>query len=272
MRRWVGALALRAFGGLVVVWLVAPVLVVIPLALSGQRSFVFPPKSYSWQWFNELFDNPEWRDAMLTSLRIALLVVLASTILGTAAALGLQRSQMRGLAVVRGLLVAPMIVPVVITAVGVYAVFLPRHLLGTELGFVLAHTVLAFPYVVTNVYAGLLQFDPQLERAAHSLGANRIATFFTVTFPIIRPSVLAGFLFAFVISFDEVVIGLFLSDPFTITLPVQMYLSVSEDVDPTVAATASLMLVLTTALVVIGLFAASRAFKKLLNIEEAVER
>jgi putative spermidine/putrescine transport system permease protein len=252
MRRWAGPAVLRAFGGLVVIWLVAPVLVVIPLAFSGQRSFVFPPKSYSSQWFTELFDNPEWRDAMVTSVRIALLVVLASTILGTAAALGLQRSRLRGLAFVRGLLVAPMIVPVVITAVGVYAVFLPRHLLGTDLGFVLAHAALAIPFVLIAVSTSLAGVDRRLEDAAASLGAPPVTTFLTVTLPLIRPGLLAGAVFAFITSFDELVVALFLASPFKRTLPVQMYDSL-EQIDPTIAAASTVFLVATTLVMVLVL-------------------
>jgi putative spermidine/putrescine transport system permease protein len=252
MRGWLGPVALRAFGGLVVVWLVAPVLVVVPLAFAGQRSFVFPPKSYSSRWFSELVDNSEWRDAMVASVRIAVLVVLASTVLGTAAALGLDRSRLRGLAVVRGLLVAPMIVPVVITAVGVYAVFLPRHLLGTDLGFVLAHTALAIPFVVIAVSTSLAGVDRRLEAAAASLGATPVTTFLTVTLPLIRPGLLAGAVFAFIASFDELVVALFLASPFKRTVPVQMYDSL-EQIDPTIAAASTVFLVVTTLVMVLVL-------------------
>jgi putative spermidine/putrescine transport system permease protein len=259
-------IALGVLGAVIVFWLVAPALVVIPLSFTDKESFAFPPSGFSLEWFENFFEDDAWHGAAWQSLKIALLTAVVSTVLGSAAALGLTRARPAIRGALGAFFLAPMIIPLVVLAIGIYALFLDLRLVGTVHGFVLAHTVLAFPFVVTNVYAGLLQFDPELERAAHSLGANRFVTFFKVTLPIIRPSVLAGFLFAFVVSFDEVVVGLFLSDPFTTTLPVQMYLSVSEDVDPTVAATASLMLLLTTALVVIGLLAAGRAFRGLLNI------
>lgn len=247
-----GGIALRLFGALVAVWLIAPVLVVIPLAFAGQKSFVFPPTSYSAQWFDELLNNPEWRDAMLTSVRIAFLVVVVSTVLGTAAALGLQRSGLRGLAIARGALIAPMIVPVVITAVGVYAVFLPRDLLGTDLGFILAHTVLALPFVVVAVSTSLADMDRRLEDAAASLGARPTVSFFTVTLPLILPGMMAGAVFAFIASFDELVVSLFIASPLKRTLPVQMYDSL-EQIDPTIAAASVVFLVVTSAVMLMML-------------------
>ena len=248
MSRWL----LRGFAAIVVVWLIAPVLVVVPLAFAGRQSFVFPPESYSWQWFEELFSDAEWRDALLTSVRIALLVVVVSSVLGTAAALALQRSRLPGLAIVRALLIAPLIVPVVITAVGVYAVFLPRDLLGTDLGFLLAHTVLALPFVVVAVSTSLAGFDRRLEDAAASLGASPLSAFFTVTLPLIRPGLLAGAVFAFVSSFDELVVSLFVASPLKRTLPVQMYDSL-EQVNPTIAAASTVFLLLTTTVVLLML-------------------
>jgi putative spermidine/putrescine transport system permease protein len=246
-------LVLRAFCVLVAVWLMAPVLIVVPLAFAGAKSFVFPPESWSLQWFDELVTDSDWRDALLTSARVALLTVVVAAVLGTAAALGLQRARIPGASVIRGLLVAPMVVPVVITAVGVYAVFLPRDLLGTDLGFVLAHSVLAVPFVLVAVSTSLAGVDRRLEQAAASLGASPATTFFTATLPLIRPGLLAGSVFAFIASFDELVVSLFLASPLKSTLPVQMYESL-EEVNPTIAAASTLFLVVTTAVMCLALF------------------
>lgn len=253
MRSLLSRVALRVFAVLVAVWLLAPVLVVVPLAFAGTKSFVFPPETWSTQWFDELVTDPEWRDALLTSLRVAGFTVVLSAVLGTAAALGLQRSRLRGLVVLRGLLVAPMVVPVVITAVGIYAVFLPRKLLGTDLGFVLAHTALAMPFVVIAVTTSLTALDRRLEDAAASLGASPVTTFFTVTLPLIRPGLLAGSVFAFIASFDELVVSLFLASPVKNTLPVQMYDSL-EQINPTIAAASTFFLAVTTAVLCLALF------------------
>lgn len=244
-RASLGDWGVRIFCVLVVVWLIAPVLVVVPLGFAGQKSFVFPPSSYSGQWYQELFEDPQWRDALFASVRIALIVVVVSAVAGTAAALGLQRSRLPGLGLMRAVIVAPMVVPLVITAVGVYAVFLPRALIGTELGFVVAHTVLALPFVVVAVSTSLASLDRRLEDAAASLGAAPVTTFFTVTLPHIKPGLMAGSVFAFIASFDELVVSLFLASPLKRTLPVQMYESL-EEVNPTIAAASTLFLLVTT--------------------------
>jgi putative spermidine/putrescine transport system permease protein len=247
-RRRVGltGLAQRAFAVLVALWLVVPIATVIPISLAGEASFLFPPKSYGTRWYENLLTDPAWRDALLTSLRIAAYVVGASVILGTACALALDRSRLRAKLAIRGLVLAPLVVPIVALGVGIYATFLPWHLIGTDLGFVLGHTVLALPYVVVSVSTSLAGFDRNLEQAAASLGASPVTAFFTVTLPHLIPGVMAGAVFAFIVSFDELVIALFLITPFKTTLPVEMYQSL-ERIDPTIAAASTLLLALTSA-------------------------
>lgn len=248
----IGGILLRAFAGLMVIWLLAPILVVIPLSFTGKQSFEFPPTTWSTEWYHQLFTAPEWIESLTHSVVIALLVVLLAGIIGTACAFGLDRGVIPGKGLVRGLVLSPLIVPIVIVAVGVYAVFLPWHLAGHELGFVLAHTALAIPFVVISVSTSLAGFDRRLEQAAASLGSSPWSTFLRVTLPAIAPGIFAGAVLAFITSFDEVVTALFLSTPTMKTLPVQMFNTINS-VDPTIAAASTLVLAGTTAIVLLVL-------------------
>jgi putative spermidine/putrescine transport system permease protein len=244
VRAW--RLLLGAFCALVALWLVAPSLIVIPLSLTDKPSFAFPPTGWSTRWYSNFFDDPSWVSALLSSVKVGLLVAIVATVAGTATAVALTRSKFRGQQAVRALVLAPMIVPVIVVAIGLYALFLKAQLLGTTFGFVTAHSVLALPFVVIPVTASLQGFDRRLENAAAICGAGRWATFRQVTLPLVAPGVVSGALFAFVTSFDEVVMALFIQSPYLQTLPVKMYSSVTRDTDPTIAAAATLILAFTT--------------------------
>lgn len=237
---------LAAYSTLVGLFILVPTLVVVPLSFSSVRSLRFPPPGWSTKWYEEFFTSTEWRDAALTSLKIAGVVTVLATALGTMAAVALVNSRRRWTSLARTFLVAPMIVPGVVIAVGMYYVFLRWQLTETFLGFVLAHTVLAIPIVVITVGASLQSFDMQLVRASQSLGAGPLATFRTVTLPLILPGVLAGGLFAFLTSFDESIVALFMSGPEMRTLPIQIFQSVTSSLDPTIAAASTILLGLTT--------------------------
>ncbi|MGW9021453.1 ABC transporter permease [Leucobacter chromiiresistens] len=242
---------LWAFSVLVAFWLIAPTLVVIPLSFTGKASFAFPPETWSLQWYESFFSNRAWTSALTNSLLVGLLVALLATVLGLLAALGLRAlTSKRMSTTLRIGLLAPMVVPGIVVAIGIYAVFLKLGLVGTVIGFVLAHTVLALPFTVIAITAGFAGFDDRLELAALSLGASRLKTFLTVTLPNIVPGIVSGALFAFVTSFDEVVLSLFIKSPYLNTLPVLMYASVTRDTDPTLAAAATVILVFTTVLVI----------------------
>lgn len=244
---------------LVSIWLVAPSLIVIPLSFTDKASLVFPPTGWSMRWYESFFTNPEWTRALGNSLLIGLLVAALATLLGLLAALGLRR--MANKKIIAGLtfgLLSPMVVPGIVVAIGLYAVFLKLGLVGTLLGFVLAHTVLAIPFTVVAITAGFAGFDSRLEQAAMSLGANRFTTFVRVTLPNIVPGMISGALFAFVTSFDEVMLSLFIKSPHLNTLPVLMYSSVTRDTDPTLAAAATVILLITTLIVVLGLTLSGR--------------
>ncbi|MFN8204837.1 MAG: ABC transporter permease [Solirubrobacteraceae bacterium] len=253
----VARIVLIGFAALVALWLVVPTLIVIPMSFTGASTFQFPPKSWSTQWYANLFEDPTWSSALVSSVVIASLSALAATVLGTAAALGM-RQRFPGRSVLTPFLLAPMVVPVVIIAIAIYAVFLPWGLTGTIPGFVAAHCALGLPFVFVTVGAGLERLDPQLSSAAASLGASPSRTFRSVTLPLIAPSMLSGALFAFMASFDEVVVSIFLVTPARRTLPVEMYTSVTRDIDPTVAAAAAVIFVATTILLSVGVVLQAR--------------
>ncbi|OFJ54469.1 ABC transporter permease [Mycolicibacterium grossiae] len=258
MTRRLWRTVLGLFCAVVAAWLVAPSLVVIPLSFTDRPSFTFPPTGFSTQWYVNFFTDPSWLWSLEASIRVGLLVAVVATVCGTAAAVAFSRTRFFGDQGLRALLLSPMIVPVIVVAIGIYAIYLRLNLLGTTTGFVVAHSVLALPFVIIPVSASLQGFDRRLEDAAAICGANRWTTFRTITLPQVAPGVLSGALFAFATSFDEVVLSLFIQSPYLQTLPVRMYASVTRDTDPTIAAAATVILALTTALTILASVVAIR--------------
>lgn len=242
--------------------LILPILVVIPISFTSERNFSFPPAGFSLQWYENFLTSPQWLSSLWASLQVGLISAMIATIIGTLAAIALARSAPSLSGMLGGLFMAPMIVPGVIFAVAIYAVFLSWGLVGTPLGFVAAHTVLAIPFVVTTVSASLSGYNRGLTTAALSLGASPAHAFFRVTLPLILPGVASGFLLAFVTSFDESVIALFLQTPSFMTLPATMYDAIVTDVDPTVAAASTLIIVTTTTVIVVGQVLSARSTPK----------
>jgi putative spermidine/putrescine transport system permease protein len=242
------AMGLKVFAGAMMVFLVAPVLVVLPLSFTSGQLLVFPLPGWSTQWYREFFTNPIWTSALANSLAIGAVVTPLATALGTAAAVGLHGARSRWTGPILALLITPLAVPVVIVAVATFYFFAGLRMVGTFHGLVLAHTVLALPFVVVTVSATLQGFDPNLARAAASLGAAPLRAFRTVTLPIIAPGVISGALFAFVTSFDELVVAIFLSSPQLRTLPRQIFSGVSENISPTITAAAVVLLLVSVAL------------------------
>lgn len=251
-------LLLGLFCLLIAVWLLAPTLVIIPISFNEKKSLAFPPSGFSWQWYENFFSNPEWSRSFFNSVKVAALVAVLATVLGTLAAFGLDRMKSGASGVLRALLITPMVIPGVVLAIGIYAVYLDTRLVGTVTGFVLAHTMLAVPFVLIAVTASLEVFDKRLETAAASLGASRLTTFRTITLPLIAPGLLSGLLFAFVTSFDEIIVALFITSPYLKTLPVQIYTSITRDADPTVAAVGTILFLATTLLIAAGLILGAR--------------
>ncbi|MEV5503442.1 ABC transporter permease [Nonomuraea fuscirosea] len=235
---------LKIVSVLIGLFLTVPTLVVIPMSFSASKTFRFPPEGWSLEWYERLFTAPEWSTSIVNSLQVGLLTTLLATTLGTAAALGLQRLGPRARGLATGLLLSPIIIPHILIALVIFSAFLRLGLSGTLTGIALAHTAMALPFVVIAVTARLQGMDPALQKAGGSLGANPFSVFRKITLPLALPGVLSGAVLAFISSFDEVVIALFLQSPSALTLPVQMFNSVTVQIDPTISAASSLMVVL----------------------------
>lgn len=244
-------LLMGALGALTVFYLLAPTLVIIPMSFTGAQILSFPPEGFSLQWYTRMFTDRQWSTAMLNSVEVGVLAAILATVLGTTAALGLTRGRFRGLAVVNALVLSPLIVPVVIIAIGMFSLFVQWQISGSLVGLVLAHSALAIPFVIVNVGASLRTMDRNLELAAANLGADPRRTFMRITLPMILPGVLAGAIFAFITSWDEVVVAIFLTSARFRTLPVEMWQQVRQVVDPTVAAVSTTLLVVTTVLLLL---------------------
>lgn len=244
----------------VAIFLLAPIVVVIPMSFSPSEFLEFPPSSFSLRWYQSLVNSAEWTGAAIISLKAAVLTVLVATPLGLAAAYGLQYSEMGIAKLIRSALIIPLIVPVIIVAIGVFYLFARLNLVNTLTGLVLAHSVLALPFVIVVVSAGLQRFDLNQELVARSLGASRLKAFMTVTLPQIRPSVMSAALFAFITSFDEVVVALFVSRGPSSTLTRKMFTSLRDQVSPAIAAI-STILILITFLLALAALASARSDK-----------
>lgn len=227
---------------IILLFLVFPVFVVVPVSFSSAKYLQFPPPGWSLQWYQNYLDRPGWVPATFLSIRVAIVVSILATVLGTAASLALVRGKFPGKSAINSFMVSPLVVPAIIVAIGIYFFYAQVRLVGNELGLILAHTALAFPFVVTNVSATLQGFDERLEYAAMNLGANRWRTFWRVTLPIIRPGVFAGALFAFITSFDELIVALFISGSGAVTLPRKMWDSLRQEIDPTIAAVSTVLI------------------------------
>ena len=240
--------ALWGFCLLVLGYLILPILIIVPLSLSSATFLTFPLPGLSLRWYQELFTSAPWQLSLRNSLIVASAVTVLASTLGTLAALGLTRARLPGHGLLMALIVSPMIVPLVIVAVGVYFAYAPFGLTGSLLGLTLAHTALAVPFVVITVSATLQGFDPNQARAGASLGASPRIVFLRIILPLILPGVISGALFAFVTSFDEVVIALFLTGPAERTLPRQMFNGIRENISPVIAAAATLLILLSVLL------------------------
>jgi len=246
MSRLTARLPVYALVAVVVVFLIAPMLIIVPMSFSASNELRFPPTGFSTRWYERFFADPLWTNAAVTSLEVGFATVIVSTVLGTLAALGLTRGRYPARVIVNGLILSPLVVPVVIIAIGMYFVFVDWRIAGTLPGLVAAHSVLAIPFVIVNVSVSLRTLDRNLELAAQNLGANPWRTFRRITFPLILPGIAAGAAFAFITSWDEVVVAIFLSSPLVRTLPVVMWSQVRSVIDPTIAAVATIVMLVTT--------------------------
>ncbi|EKV28111.1 Spermidine Putrescine ABC transporter permease component potC [Caenispirillum salinarum AK4] len=229
---------------LVLFFLMAPIIAIMPLSFNGGQFLTYPLQGFSFQWYQEFFQSEDWMRSLKNSFIVGIAATMLATTLGTLASLGLVRATFRGKAIIMGILLSPMIVPLVITAVGFYFFFAPLGLTASYTGMILAHTALATPFVVITVSATLQGFDMNLARAGASLGASPTRVFFAIILPLIAPGLASGALFAFATSFDEVVVVLFVAGPEQRTLPREMFSGIRENISPTITAVATILTVL----------------------------
>lgn len=238
------------FCGLVILFLVAPIVIVMITSLNDSPYMEFPPRHLSLRWYRNFFASAQWMDPALLSLRVAVVVMVCATVLGTLAAIGIVRGEFCGRRALEMFFVSPMVVPVVVLALGLFFLFSGTHLLDRPIALYLGHTLIATPLVIVLVRAGLQASDPSLQLAARSLGAGYWRALLHVTLPSIRESVAAAAVFSFLISFDEVVIAIFVGGPDATTLPKRMWESIRFEIDPTLTAISSLLTLLAIAVLV----------------------
>ncbi|MEM9145468.1 MAG: ABC transporter permease [Pseudomonadota bacterium] len=244
----------RVICTLIFLFLILPILVIIPLSFNAEDFFTFTPgmlaleaDAYSYKHYDDFFNNPDWQLALSNSLKIAPMATFVSVSLGTLAAIGLSQSHVPFRGVIMAILISPMIVPLIISATGMFFFysapfgFSDLSIQGTYWAIVLAHAALGTPFVIITVTATLVGFDKSLTRAAASMGADPVTTFFRVQMPLIVPGVISGGLFAFITSFDEVVVVLFLGSAGQKTLPWQMFTGLREQISPTILAVATIL-------------------------------
>jgi putative spermidine/putrescine transport system permease protein len=245
-----GSVAVTVLAFAVLLFLIAPVVIIVIVSFSGAEYLSFPPPYLSLRWYQRFLGTPSWREAVGVSTQVAGLTMIFATTLGLLAALALVRGRFRGKGLIYAALLSPLIVPTIITAIALYFFFVRLKATGSILAMALGHTVLALPVVVIIMAAALQGFDIRLEQAALSLGASRLTALRRVTLPLILPGLLSAALFAFLTSFDELLIPLFLSGVEVQTLTVRIWNSLTLEVDPTIAAVSSFLIGVTT--VVLG--------------------
>jgi putative spermidine/putrescine transport system permease protein len=250
--------AFRVICGAILVFLITPILVVMPLSFNAENFFTFTPEmlrfdpaGYSLKHYRDFFNSSDWQNAVWNSIKIAPAATLLSVSFGTLAAIGLSQQHVPFRRAIMAILISPMIVPLIISAAGMYFFYSRVGLQGTYIGVVLAHAALGIPFVIITVTATLVGFDRSLTRAAANMGANPVTTFFRVQMPLILPGVISGGLFAFITSFDEVVVVLFVGSAGQKTLPWQMFTGLREQISPTILAVATILVVISIGLLTV---------------------
>jgi len=245
----------RVICGAIFIFLITPILVVMPLSFNSQDFFTFTPEmlrfdpaGYSLKHYEDFFSNQDWQNALWNSVKIAPMATLLSVSFGTLAAIGLSQPHVPFRRAIMAVLISPMIVPLIISAAGMYFFYSRIGLQGTYMGVVLAHAVLGIPFVIITVTATLVGFDRSLTRAAANMGADPVTTFFRIQMPLILPGVISGGLFAFITSFDEVVVVLFVGSAGQKTLPWQMFIGMREQISPTILAVATILVAISVCL------------------------
>jgi len=237
--------------GSAIVFLIAPVLLLVPMSLGSAEIIEFPPSMIGIDQYRKFFSHPAWQTAVLNSLQVAVGTSIVSTAIGLLASLALVWGRFKGKGLINAFILSPMIVPLIVMALAFYISLSKLGMLGTRLGLILAYTPLTLPFSVLPISATLRGFDRSLEHAALNLGASRVQTFMKITFPIIRPGILTGAIFAFMIAFDEVVIALFICGSTAVTLPKKMWDVIRYEIEPMLPAISTLLLLLAAVILVL---------------------
>jgi putative spermidine/putrescine transport system permease protein len=243
-----GKMSLAVYCVGIFIFLILPVFIVVPIAFSDELFVRFPPAGYSLHLFESYFSSPGWMRATRNSFCVAVPVMFLATLLGTAASLSLVRGLYRGKRFLYAFFISPMVIPAIISAISMYFFISKLKMIGTVNGLILAHTVIAVPYVVVVMTSTLQGFDEQLEQASMSLGAGRIGTFFNITLPLIRPGIFTALIFSFIASFDEVIIALFISGVGAETIPKRMWDGIREEMSPVIAAVSAVLILVSAVL------------------------
>ncbi|KIC08595.1 hypothetical protein RA19_19280 [Leisingera sp. ANG-M1] len=235
---------------LVLFFLAVPNFIVAPISFSPTSVLEFPPRGFSLKWYDKYFTQPGWLAATFTSFYVAFLTVIVSLAVGSAAAYGIVRGDFPGKRLLNSFFLFPIIIPSLLTAIAIFRLFSYLGWTGTTFGFVLGHSVLAVPFVITIMTASFRGIDVSVENAARNLGANRIRTVLHVTVPMAMPGFLSAGLFAFLVSFDELLIALFLSSPRVSTLPKRLWEGIQLEIDPSLAAVSTILVLISLAVLV----------------------
>ena len=240
-RLTLGKAALFTLTGLILLFLIIPNFIVVPISFSSSSLLHFPPQGFSLRWYERYWELPGWISATVNSLVVGVLAAMSATLIGSLTAYGLVRGEFLGKGFIEALLILPIIIPSLVTAIALFNIMASLKLVGTLLGFVIGHTVIALPFAITIMSNALRGIDPALEQAARSLGASRLTAIRRVMLPVALPALVSSMLFAFLISFDELLVALFISTPTVATLPKKLWEGIRFDMEPTLAAVSTLL-------------------------------
>lgn len=245
------SLPLRIFVTLVYVFLLAPLVVVVLVSFNPTSGFRIPISEFSLRWYDKFFASPAFRNSLfLASLPVALISALLASLIGTLAAIGLARTRVVGRETIESLFMLPLLIPSILLGAALYLVYARTLMAGTYAAIIVGHTLLGIPYVIRVVGAGLVSINPRLEEAAISLGCTPVQAFVRVALPILRSSILSGAIFAFIVSFSDINLALFVTGPTTTTLPIHIFSQIFWEGDPTIAAASALQIVIVGALII----------------------
>ncbi len=254
--------------GLIILFLILPILIIIPMSFSSSKYLEFPPPGFSLQWYEKFFESDSWTRALMNSLQIGIITTILALILGIMAAQGIHKTNFKGKSLLLDFFMMPMLVPAIIVGISILRFESDLKINGTITGLVVAHTLLAIPFVIRTVLASLSGLNPNFELAAQNLGATKFQAFMKVTFPIIKPAIFSGAMFAFATSFDEIVVSQFICGIRVKTLPKVMWDGLNQQLDPTITSIAAIMItVITLTMVIVN---ARDIFAKPTRVKEEV--